>query len=349
MAARQAVVLGASGMLGGAICRRLVDLGWSVTGVCRRPPREPLPIRYLSIDLLDAEDCRRKAAEIPDTTHVFYAGRAPHGEGGMESVPDNLAMLVNAVEAIAAAAPGLRHVNLVHGTKYYGNHLGPYKTPAEEDDPRPAIENFYYDQQDWIAARATGGWSWSVVRPPLVFGFTPGKARNLVSVIAAYAAIMRELGRPFSFPGTETAYDCLAECASASHVAEAAVWMAAEPKAANQAFNITNGDIFRWRTLWERFAAHFGLEVGPPLGIKLAETMPEYEPVWRRIVARHGLAPTDYRDIALWAYGDFIFAPTYDIISDTTKARLAGFHPVIKSETMFLDLFDRYRAAHLVP
>ncbi|WP_323796319.1 SDR family oxidoreductase [Nisaea sp.] len=348
MATKTALVLGASGMLGGAICRRLIEDGQKVVGVSRRPPREPLPITYLSMDLLDPADCRTKAAELSDITHIFYAGRAPHGEGGNESVEDNLAMLVNAVDAVSAAAPGLRHVNLMHGTKYYGNHLGPYKTPAEEDDPRPGVPNFYYDQQDWISGLDVP-WSWSAVRPPLVFDFTPGKARNLVSVVAAYAEIMRELGRPFSFPGTETAYDCLAECAHAHHIARAAVWMAGAPAAANQAFNITNGDIFRWSTLWPRFAAYFDLEVGPPLGISLAETMAEYEPVWDSIVAKHDLVPTPYSDIALWTYGDYVFAPTYDIIADTTKARLAGFHDVIKSDQMFTDLFDRYRAARLIP
>ncbi|MBO6562504.1 MAG: SDR family oxidoreductase [Nisaea sp.] len=348
MTRMNALVLGASGMVGGAICRQLIAEGHTVTGVSRRPLRTDLPIHHVSMDMLDPADCRAKAAELSHITHVFYAGRAPHGEGGNESVEDNLAMLVNAVEAISAAAPGLKHVNLVHGTKYYGNHLGAYKTPAEEDDPRAPVPNFYFDQQDWISALDVP-WSWSAVRPPLVFGFTPGKARNLVSVLAAYAAIMKELGRPFSFPGTETAFDCLAECAHSDHLARAIVWMAGAPEAANQAFNITNGDIFRWRYMWQHFAAYFGMEAGPPLGISLAETMAEHEPVWDRIVEKHGLAPTPYRDIALWPYADYVFAPTWDIVSDTTKARLAGFHQVLKSEQMFFDLFDQYRAARLVP
>jgi hypothetical protein len=125
--------------------------------------------------------------------------------------------------------------------------------------------------------------------------------------------------------------------------------MAGAPEAANQAFNITNGDIFRWRYMWQHFAAYFGMEAGPPLGISLAETMAEHEPVWDRIVEKHGLVPTPYSDIALWPYADYVFAPTWDIVSDTTKARFAGFHQVLKSEQMFFDLFDQYRAARLVP
>ena len=348
MTRMNALVLGASGMVGGAICRQLIVEGHAVTGVSRRPLKTELPVRHVSIDMLDPDDCRAKASDLSEITHVFYAGRAPHGEGGMESVEDNLAMLVNAVEAISAASPNLQHVNLVHGTKYYGNHIGTYKTPAEEDDPRPDIPNFYFDQQDWISSLDVP-WSWSAVRPPLVFGFSPGKARNLVSVLAAYAAIMRELGRPFSFPGTEAAFDCLAECVQSSHLAQAIVWMAGAPGAANQAFNITNGDIFRWRHIWQHFAAYFEMEAGPPLGISLADTMAEHEPVWNNIVEKHGLTPTAYSDIALWPYADYVFAPTWDIVSDTTKARQAGFHKVLKSEQMFTDLFNEYRSARLVP
>ena len=40
------------------------------------------------------------------------------------------------VTAIEQASRSLRRVVLVTGTKYYGSHLGPFKTPARESDPR---------------------------------------------------------------------------------------------------------------------------------------------------------------------------------------------------------------------
>ena len=36
----------------------------------------------------------------------------------------------------------------LEGGKAYGSDLGPYKTPAREDDPRLMSPNFYYDQED---------------------------------------------------------------------------------------------------------------------------------------------------------------------------------------------------------
>jgi hypothetical protein len=51
-------------------------------------------------------------------------------------VAPNLAMLSNLVEAVEPRSPALRRVVLLQGSKWYGSHLGPYRTPADEDDPR---------------------------------------------------------------------------------------------------------------------------------------------------------------------------------------------------------------------
>ena len=37
---------------------------------------------------------------------------------------------------------------------------------------------------------------------------------------------------------------------------------ATEPRCANEAFNIVNGDTFRWRDVWGRLADHFGMQAG---------------------------------------------------------------------------------------
>jgi len=39
----------------------------------------------------------------------------------------------------------------------------------------------------------------------------------------------------------------------------------------------------------------------------------------------------------------------YDIVSDTGKARRAGFSESLDSEQMFLDLFSQFRAARVIP
>ena len=139
---KQAVVVGALGVIGRYIVARLLEEGdWSVVGLSRRTA-EPAPrYRHIAVDLLDAEATAEKLAGLRDATHVFYAAFQPAAgaaAGYAENIAPNRAMLVNAVTAIARAAPRLRRVVLVTGTKYYGSHLGPYRTPARESDPRHA-------------------------------------------------------------------------------------------------------------------------------------------------------------------------------------------------------------------
>ena len=117
----------------------------------------------------------------------------------------------------------------------------------------------------------------------------------------------------------------------------------------NQAFNVTNGDFIRWVNLWPRFAAFFGMDNGAVKTMRLAQTMADKAPVWERIVAKHALQPTPYTEAALWPYGDFVFTPEYDIMSDTLKLRRAGFNECIDTEEMFLRLLTRMREARALP
>ncbi|MBL29568.1 MAG: NAD-dependent dehydratase [Rhodospirillaceae bacterium] len=344
-----AVVAGATGMVGTRIVERLAEEGWPVVGLCRNPPAEaPHGVDYLAVDLMDGAASRKALSSLTRATHLFYAGRAPHSEGG-ESVEANMAMLRHFVEPIEAVAP-LAHVHLVHGTKYYGCHLGAFRTPAKEDDARHMPPNFYFDQQDWIVERAArGGWHWTISRPNIVFDFAPKQGRNLITLIATYALISKELGLPLSFPGLPTTYRVVTECTDAVHLAKAIVWMAGEPACADQVFNVTNGDYYRWENLWPRIADHFGTPEGPIRPLPLAEFMADKAPVWDRIVARNGLVPTPYAHMALWPYGDFIFRPTWDMMSDTTKLRRFGFADVVDSEDIYLRHFESYRAARIIP
>jgi len=150
----------------GATAKRLVELligaGSTVIGVSRNPPAGQGRLSFVRADLLDPDDSARALRRCRSVTHVFYTGRAKHGEGGIESVAENTAMFRNTLDAIEPAAPDLAHVHLVQGGKYYGAHLGPFPTPAREDDPRHMLPNFYYDQQDLLAERQRGRrWTWS--------------------------------------------------------------------------------------------------------------------------------------------------------------------------------------------
>ena len=195
----------------------------------------------------------------------------------------------------------------------------------------------------------TGGWSWSASRPHGICDPSPNVVRSIARLIAVYAAICRELGVPLTFPGTEENYRAIYQCTESRHLAKAIVWMAANPKCANQAFNVTNGEFFRWECMWPKLADYLGIAVGPVQTVKLATVMADKGAVWDRIVAKHGLRPIPFEQAALWNYGDFIFTPHWDMMSSTTKLHQFGFHDVVDTEAMFYSLFDGLRAARVIP
>ena len=353
MGPRTALVIGARGVIGGNLIDHLRESGgWDVIGVSRRGGTDEGRVRHLAVDLLDRDATAEAFAAsraVADVTHVFYAAyqERPTWAG---LVAPNLGMLTNVVDAVEPVAPRLEHISLMQGYKVYGAHLGPFATPAKESDPPHMPPEFNVDQQQLLERRQAGAaWSWSAIRPSVVAGIGLGNPMNLALVIAVYASISKELGIPLRFPGAPGAYTSLIEMTDAGLLAEATVWAATTDVAQNQAFNITNGDLFRWSSMWPKIAAFFELEVAPPLPMALTEVMADKEGLWDAMVARHGLAPTPYSDVSSWAFGDFVFRWDYDVIADGSKARRAGFHSYVETEEMFLRIFTDLRARRLIP
>jgi nucleoside-diphosphate-sugar epimerase len=346
--ANVALVAGGLGVIGRALVEHFAARdGWDVVALSRRAPDFQTSARYESADLLDVASTRSALARIGRVTHIFYAAYQEHKDPTI-STSVNLGMLRTLVEA-ADALPDLKRVVLYEGVKYYGVHLGPFKTPAKEDDARHLPPNFYYDQEDWLRAQAAGKpWDMVALRPDVVCGFAVGNPMNLTLVIAVYAAICKELGVPLRFPGSAGAWKVLAQVTDAGLLARASEF-AATTVPGGEAYNVTNGDLFRWEQLFPAFAQDFGMPHGTPLPLPLSSFMADKAPVWQRIVAKHDLAPYAYETIAAWGFGDFIFNCGYDVISSTTKLRQAGFAEVVDSQEMFLRMFAEFRRRRVIP
>ena len=354
MEKKTAVVVGALGVIGRYIVDRLASLpDWQVIGLSRRQGVDRERVRYISVDLLDAHETRHRLIELGDTTQVFYSAFQASGTQAADyarGTDINRDMLVNSVSAIERAAPGLQRVVLVTGTKYYGSHLGPFRTPAKETDPRHMPPDFYFDQIDWLTAQQAGKpWSWAELRPQTLCGFAPGTAMSIIPVIAVYAAISKELGLPLRFPGKPGAYRSIYQVTESTHIANAALWAATEPRAANQAYNITNGDYFRWANLWPRIAEVFEMPYADPQTISLVGHMADKAPLWDAMVRKHGLKPHRYQDVVAWPFGDYVFGCDWDVMTSTTKARQHGFHDVVDSEEMLVRLLRQFRSEKIVP
>jgi nucleoside-diphosphate-sugar epimerase len=350
MVQRTILVAGALGVIGRALVEHCEDKpDVEVIGLARRTPEFQTRAAFRSVNLLDRADCEGQLSDLRNTTHIVYAAWQPQTTRQAEVGP-NLAMLRNLMEVVGENAPGLRHATLLQGAKAYGSHLGPFRTPARETDPRHIPPNFYYDQEDYLAElQRHRNWTWTIFRPTFVYGFAVGNPMNLATVIAVYAAISKELGLPLRFPGTEKAYRVLSQAVDAALIARAIMWAGDNARCSNEIFNITNGDLFRWSNMWPYLGEILDMPISESQRIPLAEFMSGQEPVWDRMVKRYGLKPYRYRDIASWDFGESSFNREYDHILDTTHLRDLGFDGYEDSYRMFKRQLQLLRAHHIVP
>lgn len=345
MSKNKVLVTGASGLLGVAAIEKFLSAGWEVIGVSRRKPEllSGREIEFLSVDLQDEEAARAAFEPLAGITHIAYTAlhEKPDlvaGWSSKDQIDTNNAMLRNVVEPILVNADNFEHISILQGTKVYGVHLHPIPIPARESDPRDPHPNFFLDQEDYVRAMgAKHGFTYTALRPQLVTGPTPG-ALNVLPAIGAYAAIQRELGEPFSFTGGPS---FVWEAADAGLVADVMVWAAGSPRAADEAFNITNGDVFEWRNVWPALAETLGVQAGPDTPTSLAAYLDEHSDVWDRIVDKYGLRPLGLRELVGHGdqHADFAFAygapagPRAFV--STIKLRQAGFTEAIDTEDAF--------------
>lgn len=350
MGEKLCIVAGALGVAGRALIEALEAEGsWRVIALSRRAPDFASRAHFVAVDLTDAAATRETIGALEPATHVFFAAYASRGSLAEEVAP-NLGMLVNLVSAVEATSPGLRHVALVQGSKWYGNHLGPYRTPAHEDDPRHMPPNFYYDQQDWVEARQRGkAWTWSSWRPHGLCGLSVGSAMNQLNALALYATLSRELGLPLRFPGALGAFRAVYQFTDARLLARAILWGSEREACANRAFNLTNGELERWENLWPAIARCFGMEPGPVQTLCLARFMADKEPLWARVREHHGLRPYSLRELVNWEFADWVYSNAFDQMSSLARVRRAGWNEVLEGGTMFAELFGRMRAERLIP
>jgi nucleoside-diphosphate-sugar epimerase len=312
-------------------------------------------VRPVAVDLLDPAGLDRALAdERPDAVFITTWMRQPTEA---DNIRVNAAMVRNLLDALRSAG-SVRHVALVTGLKHY---LGPFEaygkgslpaTPFREEQARLDIENFYYAQEDEIfAAAAREGFGWSVHRPHTIIGYALGNAMNMGVTLATYATICRETSRPFQFPGSATQWNGLTDMTDARLLARHLEWAAVTPAARNEAFNVVNGDVFRWSWMWGRLAAWFGVEPAPfpGQGVPLERQLADALPIWADIASRHGLVERDLGRLASAWHTDADLGRPIEVVTDMSKSRRLGFLDYQATDDAFFDLFARLRGERIVP
>jgi nucleoside-diphosphate-sugar epimerase len=348
------LVVGSTGITGQSLARLLASQkDWLVYGLARKPLELGSGINSVAADLLDKENLHRAISKL-GITHVFF-GSWMKMENEAKNCEVNGLMLSNLLDAVQN--PDLKNVSLVTGGKHYfgsfedsGNFevITPYR---EEQDRKPGL-NFYYTQEDILFERARSqGFNWNVHRPQTIVGYALGNAMNMGVTLAVYAHICKETGRPFVFPGSPTIYNGIADATDARILASQLHWAVSTPAAANQAFNITNGDVYRWSWMWPQIAGYFGLvpEKYPGHENPLDTQMRDAGPVWDKIVAKHGLQPKKIGDLVSWWHTDSDLSRTFETFSDMSKSRKLGFLEYRKTTDSFFQLFDQLRSEKVIP
>lgn len=347
------LVLGARGLVGRATVGALESAGDSLLAVSRNEPEFAMGANstFVACDLNDRQQCSEVFGALSGITHVVYAALQEQpdliaGWRDPQQIATNTRMLENVLDFVEPS----RHLTLLQGTKAYGAHLAPMQLPGKESQPRHPGENFYWSQEDLVRQRASS-WTFSVVRPQIVCGVALGSPMNMVLAIGVYAAVMRRLGRPLQFPG---GLGFVTEATDAELLARSIIWCGTDPACANETFNVTNGDVIDWPSLFPAFADLFNMRAGEPQPCRLRDEMPAFAAVWDEIVAEHGLRRFTMSELIgnSWQFADASFGyggRARSTLLSTIKIRQFGFHECVDTEAMFAKHLRALQAERILP
>ncbi|CAH1791755.1 unnamed protein product [Owenia fusiformis] len=353
MSSGTALIAGVTGVVGISLARRLVSTDWKVYGLSRRQS-DFLPggVNHILCDLQDASKCADGLKTLKDVTHVFYTTWV----STMDPEKDcdvNRSMLANLMDNLPSK---IKHFALLTGAKHYignfGDVIGDIVTPIKETMERRPGRNFYHDLEDEVFGRAkTENFTWSVARPMAIVGFAPNTTMNIATGLAIYATLCKEMNLPFQFFGGEKMFNCLSDLSDAEQVADHMIWESTEPKAANQGYNVVNGDVFRWKQMWAAIAKYFNLEVPEYNGeaASLTAFMDDKTDAWETIVKKYGLYKTDLQKICAWWFMDVVGMLPIEVVMDMANSRELGFLKYQNTEKSFFKTFDYLKEANIIP
>lgn len=351
-----ALVVGATGITGSNLAEELISQGWTVYGLSRNPNSNITGLLSVKADLLDIESLQ-KALDGISPTHVYFTTWMRNNTEE-ENIRVNSALVRNLLNVLTPKQ-SVKHVALVTGLKHY---LGPFEayakegklpeTPVREEHPRLPLPNFYYAQEDEIyTASERDGFTWSIHRPHTVIGYAVGNLMNMGTTLAVYASICKETGRKFVWPGSAEQWNGVSDVTDARILAKQLVWASTTDAAKNQAFNIANGDVFRWKWLWKRLADWFGIEAADFDGTvrPLENELNNAGAIWKEIAAKHGLKENNINRLASAWHTDLDLGRPLEVMCDMSRSRKLGFTAYQNTEDSFTELFEKLRAERLIP
>ncbi|RFU33096.1 hypothetical protein B7463_g3232, partial [Scytalidium lignicola] len=330
-----AFVTGANGISGGAIvdylAQNTTEKDWTkIIATSRNSFQSKVKdkrVQFLALDFNEdpKELITRMEKDCKDVTHAYFSSYV-HRDDFDELAEANIQLFQNFLTAITSVAPGLKNVTLQTGGKHYGVHICPVPSPAQEDDPvHPENQgNFYHAQQEFLRSKQLGSsWTYNVIRPQAIIGATQKpNGMNSALTLALYFLICKELGTKAPMPTNQIFWHGLDDLAYAPLIADLSIFASTTPGCANEAFNISNGDVFSWKQMWPRVAQYFGAEADPDQkfsepqptpGIlvqefRLADWHRDKEQVWQALCTRLGTPSAKATfQYGTWEFQDWVY------------------------------------------
>ena len=230
---------------------------WQTVQALSRSQKEKYPsnVKHGFIDLTSDSKGVTEQLKGVEAEYVFFVAYLQK-DSDQENCDVNgvmLSNLLNALESIGSSKK-IKRIILTTVAKRSGVHRGAQKNPMEETDPWVEVEgrppNFYYIQERILVEKAKKqGREWVVTYLNTVIGIARGNFMNLATSLGLHCAISKELDSNLMFPGSEKFYICFESFTYSRLYAQFSLWAATEPKCANQAFNIVNGDNKSWQNM----------------------------------------------------------------------------------------------------
>ncbi|PON74770.1 NAD(P)-binding domain containing protein [Parasponia andersonii] len=279
-------------------------------------------------DLTGQKQTRAELSKLTDVTHIFYVTRSSKPTE-LENCHVNARMLRNVLEAHYA------------GPFELWGKFPAHEPPFHEDLPRLDVPNFYYA----LEVKKKEGLTWSV--HSLV---------NVISGLCVYAAICKHERKPLKFLGSQVGWDSYWHASDADLITEQQIWAAVNPCTKNEAFNYSNGDVFKWKHMWKVLAEKFEFEyeefeeeeyddIFVP---RLEEMMRDRGGVWDDIVRDKGMVATKLEEISCWWVVNICvrFESRLDTINKSKECCFLGLR---NSKKSFVSWVDKMKAYKIVP
>ena len=234
--------------------------------------------------------------------------------------------------------------------------FGPLTVPARENRSEMHEQpNFYWNQESHLRALQKGkAWSWSILRPVLIVGFSTGSAMNVIPALGVYAALRRESGLDLPFPGGAPRVAQAIDADLLARVHRLGGRVAKRPQRDFQRHQRRRVRLGKYLAGHRRRAGHAAGR--PTCRSRSTARSARARPSGKRSAPNTGFASGNLRDFVglSFEYADYTMGfgrnePGPPAIVSTIKLMQAGFTEVIDTEAMFVKFFAEFQVNRLLP